>query len=111
MPGLNGAEQVVIGSAGDLPGRKVQDLLDILDLIRDHNVGLYTHRERINVDDGASAILDLIAAYRDAKVAQSIGPVNRRRGPLESGSVVQRCRSVCGSALWPISPMAPGSGP
>jgi DNA invertase Pin-like site-specific DNA recombinase len=69
---LEDADQVVIGSVGDLPGRKVQDLFKILDLLRNHNVGLYSRRERISTDDGAAAILDLIAAYRAAKVSQAI---------------------------------------
>jgi hypothetical protein len=45
---LGEADQVVVGSAGDLPGKKVPDLLKILDQLRDHAVGLYLHREGID---------------------------------------------------------------
>jgi DNA invertase Pin-like site-specific DNA recombinase len=69
---LDQADKVVVGSAADLPGRSVADLLKILDLLREHDVGLVIHRERINTDDGPAAILDLIASYRAAKLSEAI---------------------------------------
>jgi len=69
---LDQADQVVVGSVGDLPGRTVADLLKILSVLNEHSVGLCLHREGIDTDDGASAILDLIASYRAAKLSEAI---------------------------------------
>jgi len=66
------ADQVVVGSVADLPGRKAADLLKILDLLRDHGVSLRLDHEGIDTDDGAAAILDLVAAYRAAKLSEAI---------------------------------------
>ena len=65
-------DQVIVGTVGDLPGKTVADLFKILATLRDHNVGLFLHRERINSDDGAAAILDLIGVYRAAKLSRAI---------------------------------------
>jgi DNA invertase Pin-like site-specific DNA recombinase len=72
VAGLDEADQVVVASIGDLPGKTVADLLRILDLLRDHGVSLYVHREGIDTGDGAAAILDLITAYRAARLSDAI---------------------------------------
>src|SRR5665213_2772964 len=54
---LDQTDLVLVGSAGDLPGRSVADLLKILGILSEHGVGLCLHREGIRTDDGAAAIL------------------------------------------------------
>jgi DNA invertase Pin-like site-specific DNA recombinase len=73
------ANQVLLSSAADLPGRRVQDLLKILDLLRKHDVSLAVHREGIDTSDGPSAILDLVNVYRKVKLSEAI-----RRGILKA---------------------------
>ena len=64
---LDQADLLVTGSVGDLPGRKVADLFENLDLLRNHSLGLRRlHREGIDTEDGPAAIIDLITAYRAA---------------------------------------------
>jgi DNA invertase Pin-like site-specific DNA recombinase len=69
---LGEVDQIVVSCSSDLPGRTVQDLLKILDLLRDHGVSLFVHHEGIDIDNGAAAILDLIASYRAAKHSEAI---------------------------------------
>lgn len=69
---LDGVDQVVVGGAGDLPGQTVNDLFKILGTFRDRGVGLRLHREDIDTDGGAPAVLDLITAYRAAKLSEAI---------------------------------------
>jgi DNA invertase Pin-like site-specific DNA recombinase len=69
---LEHADQVIVASAADLPGRKVTDLLKILAALNDHGVSLYLVHEGINSDDGPTVILDLIIAYRAAKLSDAI---------------------------------------
>jgi DNA invertase Pin-like site-specific DNA recombinase len=72
LGGLNDIDQIVVGCAGDLPGRTVRDLLAILSILRDHDVSLRLNREDIETNAGPAALLDLITAYRHAKVSQAI---------------------------------------
>jgi DNA invertase Pin-like site-specific DNA recombinase len=69
---LNEVDQIVQLSAADLPGRRLDDLLKILSILRDHSVGLYLHDERIDTGSSGFALLDLIEAYRRAKLSQAI---------------------------------------
>jgi DNA invertase Pin-like site-specific DNA recombinase len=69
---LNAVDQIVISDAGDIPGRTVADLLKILAILRDHGVGLYLHTEHIDTTSTTFALLDIIAAYRAAKLSQAI---------------------------------------
>ena len=69
---LNEIDQIVLLSAADLPGRRLDDLLKILATLRDHGVGLYLHDERIDTGSSGFALLDLIEAYRRAKLSQAI---------------------------------------
>ncbi len=85
---LDGVDQVVVASAADLPGRTVNDLLRLLGTLRDHGVGLLLVTEGIDTASGSGAVLDLIAAYRRAKLSQAI-----RRGQERaraSGKVIGR---------------------
>jgi DNA invertase Pin-like site-specific DNA recombinase len=72
LSGLGDIDQIVVGCACDLPGRSVKDLLAVLSTLRGQSVGLRLHREGIDTDAGPVAILDLITAYRAAKVSQMI---------------------------------------
>jgi DNA invertase Pin-like site-specific DNA recombinase len=85
---LEDVDQIVLGCVADLPGRKVADLFKILDLLRNHGVSLRLDYEGIDTDDGAAAILDLITAYRSAKLSEAIrhGISNARR----EGKVIGR---------------------
>lgn len=65
-------DQIVVATAGDLPGRTVNDLFAVLGILREHGVSLYLHREGIDTGTGPAAILDLVAAYRAAKLSQAI---------------------------------------
>jgi DNA invertase Pin-like site-specific DNA recombinase len=69
---LGNIDQIIVASAVDLPGTKVQHLLAILSILRDHDVSLRLHRESIDTDDGAATVLDLIKAYRAAKLSEAI---------------------------------------
>jgi Resolvase, N terminal domain len=65
---LGTVDQVMLANAGDLPGRQVADLLKTLWILRDHGVGLYLHNEGIDTSSASFALLDIIAAYRRAKL-------------------------------------------
>jgi hypothetical protein len=69
---LGNIDEIVVGCAGDLPGRSTKELLAILSILRHHDVRLRTHREGIDTEAGPSAILDLITAYRVAKLSEAI---------------------------------------
>lgn len=72
VSGLAQLDRIAVGCAGDLPGRNVNDLLGILSRLQDDHVSLRLYREGIDTEDGPAAILDLIAAYRRAKLSQAI---------------------------------------
>jgi DNA invertase Pin-like site-specific DNA recombinase len=63
-------DRVIVADAGDLPGRSVADLLKILGLLRDRGVTLHLH----NIETGTttSVVLDIVQAYRRAKLSQAI---------------------------------------
>jgi DNA invertase Pin-like site-specific DNA recombinase len=69
---LDDTDQVVVGSVADLPGQKAAHLFKILAMLNDHGVGLCLDHEGIDTDDGATAILGLVAAYRAAKLSDAI---------------------------------------
>lgn len=69
---LDDADQIVVGSVGDLPGRKVLDLLKILAMLRERGVTLRLNQEAIDTGAGTAATLDLIATYRRAALSQAI---------------------------------------
>jgi DNA invertase Pin-like site-specific DNA recombinase len=70
---LDGVDQVIVGRAGDLPGRTVQDVLKILNILRDHGVTLFVYSEKIDTGTGsASAMLDVVEAYRRTKLSAAI---------------------------------------
>jgi len=72
LANLDGADVVVVGSAGDLPGRAMADLFKILGTFQDHGISLHLRHEGIDTGDGAAAVLDLVAAYRAAKLSLAI---------------------------------------
>jgi DNA invertase Pin-like site-specific DNA recombinase len=69
---LDQADLIVLSTVGDLPGKTVADLLKILSLLRDHNVGLYLHNECIDTASATFPLLDIIDAFRRAKLSQAI---------------------------------------
>jgi DNA invertase Pin-like site-specific DNA recombinase len=69
---LGAVDQVVLSHAGDIPGKTVADLLKILVILRDQGVGLYLYDERIDTAGTNFALLDLIQAFRNAKLSQAI---------------------------------------
>jgi hypothetical protein len=81
---LDDIDQVAVMSAGDLPGKTVKELLKVLDCLRAHGVSLYLHGECIDTSNGSAAFLDLMAAYRRAKLSQAIrrgqGKTDKRIG-------------------------------
>jgi hypothetical protein len=85
---LDTIDQIVVGCAGDLPGRTVHDLLAILSILRDHAVGLRLHKEGIDTEDSPAAILDLTAIYRRTKLSQAIKSGQKRARTL--GRVIGR---------------------
>ncbi len=72
LANLDCADQVVVGTAGDLPGKTVADLFKTLTTFNDHGISLRLHHEGIDTSDGAAAIVDLVAAYRAAKLSLAI---------------------------------------
>src|SRR5208283_321174 len=48
LKNLDGIHQVVVGRAGDLPGKTVADLFKILCTFQAHGIGLRLHHEGIN---------------------------------------------------------------
>ena len=70
---LEDADEVIVGCAGDLPGRSTKDLLTLLRRFRADGVGLRLHQEGIDTVGGPpGAILDVLDAYRRAKLSQAI---------------------------------------
>jgi DNA invertase Pin-like site-specific DNA recombinase len=69
---LDTVDQIAIPSAGDIPGKTIADLLKVLGTLRDHGVGLYLHAEQIDTGNGGFVSLELIQAYRRAKLSQAI---------------------------------------
>jgi DNA invertase Pin-like site-specific DNA recombinase len=73
LANLGGIDQVIIASAGDLPGRNVRDLLRILAMLRDHGVGLYFVRDDIDTRVGSAfTLLDIVEAHRRARLSWAI---------------------------------------
>lgn len=72
LANLDGIDMVIMGGAGDIPGKTVADLFKILGTFNDHGISLRLHREGIDTTDGAAAVLDLIAAYRAVKLSEAI---------------------------------------
>lgn len=72
MADLDRVDQIVVPTVGDLPGWAAADVLRLLDTLRQAGVGLYCDAEGIGTEEGPTAILDLISAYRRAKLGQAI---------------------------------------
>jgi DNA invertase Pin-like site-specific DNA recombinase len=69
---LHDVDQVAVLSAGDLPGRTVGDLLRLVATFRDRGVVLDIVDQRMDTGSAGFALLDLITAYRAAKLSQAI---------------------------------------
>jgi DNA invertase Pin-like site-specific DNA recombinase len=69
---LDNVDQIVVSNAGDIPGKTIADLLKVLGTLKAHDVGLYLHAERIDTGSASFAVLEIIAAYRRAKLSQAI---------------------------------------
>ena len=69
---LDDVDQVVVANAGDLPGRTVPDLLKLLATFRDRDVVLYIYSLQVDTAGANVDLLDLITAYRTAKLSAAI---------------------------------------
>jgi DNA invertase Pin-like site-specific DNA recombinase len=69
---LDTVDQIVVSSAADIPGKTIGDLLKILATLRDHGVALYLNAEDIDTGNGGFVLLELIAAFRRAKLSHAI---------------------------------------
>jgi len=85
LDSLDDVDQVAVMSAADLPGKTVQELLRLLGTLRDREVSLFLLTEDIDTSNGSAAFIDLIAAYRAAKLSQAI-----RRGQAKCGKRIGR---------------------
>jgi DNA invertase Pin-like site-specific DNA recombinase len=65
-------DQIVVNSAGDLPGKSVADLLKILATLCDNGVSLILSQDGIDTGSGSASVLHLVAAYRVAKRSEAI---------------------------------------
>ena len=109
LAGLGGIDQVVVQSAGDLPGRKVHDLLNFLDRLKDHGVGLYLVTEDIDTGNGAAfTLLEIVEAYRRAKLSQAIRAGQTRA--LAAGKRVGRPLVSVSLRRHILAALAAGSG-
>jgi DNA invertase Pin-like site-specific DNA recombinase len=99
---LDTVDQIVVSNAGDIPGKTIADLLKILAALRNYGVGLYLHAEDIDTGSGGFVLLELVAAYRRAKLSQSIRAgqaravaAGKRIGrPIVPGSVRERIKAA-----------------
>jgi DNA invertase Pin-like site-specific DNA recombinase len=69
---LEDVDQVAVPSSGDLPGRNVSDLLKLLATFHDRGVGLHVSDLGIDTGSAGFAVLDLIKAFRSAKLSAAI---------------------------------------
>jgi DNA invertase Pin-like site-specific DNA recombinase len=101
---LDDVDQIVVGGAGDLPGRTVSDLLKILGKFRDHDVSLYLHREGIDTSRSSFATLEIVEAFHAAMLSAAIraGQAASRkrigRPPIPPG-VLSRIRAALDEGL------------
>jgi DNA invertase Pin-like site-specific DNA recombinase len=109
LANLGGIDQVSVASAGDLPGKSVRDVLKVLATLRDHRVGLYLHREGICTGDGtAFTVLDIIDAFRRAKLSRAIRLGQARC--LAAGKVIGRPAIRPGVRIQIRAYLAEGAG-
>jgi DNA invertase Pin-like site-specific DNA recombinase len=89
LANLDTIDQVVVGSAGDLPGKSVRNLLRLLATLRDHGVSLYLHQEGINTSNAtASDLLDIASAWQRSKLSKAI-KIGQARA-VEAGKTIGR---------------------
>jgi DNA invertase Pin-like site-specific DNA recombinase len=80
LDSLDQIDQIILNDAGDMPGRSsVGDVLLALATLTAHGVNIVVPSLGIDTADGSAAVLDLIAAYRRAKLGQAI-----RRGQAKA---------------------------
>jgi DNA invertase Pin-like site-specific DNA recombinase len=72
LANLDAVDQVAVASAADLPGKTVNDLLRLLRTLRDRDVDLFLLTEGIDTASGSAAVLDLVSAFRSAKLSAAI---------------------------------------
>jgi len=84
LDSLDQIDQIILNDPGDLPGRSsVGDVLLALATLTAHDVSLVVGD--IDTSTGASAVLDLVAAYQRAKIGQAI-----KRGQERSAKRIGR---------------------
>jgi DNA invertase Pin-like site-specific DNA recombinase len=105
---LDHVDQVAVANAGDLPGRNVGDLLKLVATFRDRGVVLYIVNQRIDTGSTGFAVLDLIAAYRAAKLSQAIKAGQVRA--LAAGKRIGRPLIPSGVLRGVVASIADGAG-
>jgi hypothetical protein len=105
---LDDVDQVVVASAGDLPGRVVNDLLKVLATFRDRGVVLYIFDLRIDTGSAGFAVLDLVFAYRAVKLSQAIRTGQARA--LAEGKRIGRPVIPTGVLSRVVACLADGAG-
>lgn len=89
LTNLGEIDEVVVASAGDLPGRNVRSLLCLLATLRDHGVSLCLHQEGVNTSAAtASDLLDVAGAWQRAKLSKAI-KIGQARA-VEAGKTIGR---------------------
>jgi DNA invertase Pin-like site-specific DNA recombinase len=83
---LDTVDQIVVADAAALPGRSVADVLKTLASLRDCGVGLHL----LDLDTGTTTceVLDIIAAFRRAKLSHAIRAGQARA--LQAGKRIGR---------------------
>jgi DNA invertase Pin-like site-specific DNA recombinase len=69
---LDRIDQIVLADVGDPPGRSVNDVLATLATLTSYDVNVVVPSLGIDTSTGSPAVLDLISAYRRAKLGQAI---------------------------------------
>jgi DNA invertase Pin-like site-specific DNA recombinase len=109
LANLGGIDQVVVSSAGDLPGKSIRDLLRVLGMLRDHGVSLYIHCDDIDTRVGSPfVVLDIGQAYRRDKLSKAIRVGQARC--VAAGKVIGRPRIRPGIVTRIQTCLAEGSG-
>jgi DNA invertase Pin-like site-specific DNA recombinase len=67
---LDAVDEIIVSSAGDIPGRTILDLLRVLDTLRYHGVALCLHNALTGLTTGAG--LDIVTKFRRAKLSEAI---------------------------------------
>jgi DNA invertase Pin-like site-specific DNA recombinase len=109
LANLGEIDEVVVASAGDLPGRNVRSLLCLLATLRDHGVSLCLHQEGVNTGNAtASDLLDIAGAWQRAKLSKAI-KIGQTKA-VEAGKIIGRPAIPRGVVVGIERSLASGAG-